>query len=94
MARGEFPDEMPMVGGVREGRRPAIIEELERRDVLWKAQKFTHAYPHCWRCGRRCCTTRAVVVRAHDGVQGPDAARNARSTGIRPRSGAGASASG
>ncbi len=37
---------------VRQGRRSrCIIEELKRRDVLWKAGAFTHSYPHCWRCG-------------------------------------------
>ncbi len=51
-ARGEFPAEMPLVGGkfVKHA-DPLIIEELERRDQLWKAQKFVHSYPHCWRCG-------------------------------------------
>ena len=51
-ARGEFPADMPLVGGkfVKDA-DPIIIEELKRRDVLWKAGKLTHAYPHCWRCG-------------------------------------------
>ena len=51
-ARGEFPAGMPVVGGkfVKDA-DPAIIEELQKRDQLWKAQKFTHSYPHCWRCG-------------------------------------------
>ena len=51
-ARGEFPAAMPLVGGkfVKDA-DPLIIEELQRRDQLWKAQKVTHSYPHCWRCG-------------------------------------------
>jgi len=50
-ARGEFPAEMPLVGGkFVKTADPLIIEELERRDQLWKSQKFMHAYPHCWRC--------------------------------------------
>jgi isoleucyl-tRNA synthetase len=51
-ARGEFPAEMPVVGGqfVKKA-DPLIIEELGRRDVLWKAGTLAHAYPHCWRCG-------------------------------------------
>lgn len=50
-ARGEFPTEMPIVGGkFIKTADPLIIEELERRDQLWKAQKFLHSYPHCWRC--------------------------------------------
>lgn len=51
-ARGEFPAEMPVVGGkFVKTADPLIIEELEKRDQLWKAQKFVHSYPHCWRCG-------------------------------------------
>jgi isoleucyl-tRNA synthetase len=51
-ARGEFPADMPVVGGqfVKKA-DPLIIEELDRRDVLWKAGTLMHAYPHCWRCG-------------------------------------------
>jgi isoleucyl-tRNA synthetase len=50
--KGEFPKDMPLVGGqfVKKADK-AIIAELERRDVLWKATEFEHAYPHCWRCG-------------------------------------------
>jgi isoleucyl-tRNA synthetase len=51
-ARGEFDAEIPVVGNVFvKTADAAIIEELRSRDVLWKAQKFTHSYPHCWRCG-------------------------------------------
>lgn len=51
-ARGEFPDDMPLVGGkFVKAADPLLIEELKRRGVLWKAGKITHAYPHCWRCG-------------------------------------------
>ena len=51
-ARGEFPAEMPLVGGkfVKDA-DASIIEELKRRDVLWKAGTINHSYPHCWRCG-------------------------------------------
>ena len=51
-ARGEFPAEMPIVGGkfVKEA-DPLIIEELRRRGSLWKAGTIEHSYPHCWRCG-------------------------------------------
>ena len=51
-ARGEFDASVPVVGGrgVKDA-DAAIIEELRRRDVLWKADTITHAYPHCWRCG-------------------------------------------
>jgi isoleucyl-tRNA synthetase len=51
-ARGTFPTEMPVVGGkfVKDA-DALIIEELTKRDQLWKAQRITHSYPHCWRCG-------------------------------------------
>jgi isoleucyl-tRNA synthetase len=50
-ARGEFPADVPVIGGkwVKDA-DPLIIEELKRRDVLWKAGTLTHSYPHCWRC--------------------------------------------
>jgi isoleucyl-tRNA synthetase len=51
-SRGAFDDHLPVVGGlwVKDADAP-IIEELERRGVLWKAGTIRHAYPHCWRCG-------------------------------------------
>ncbi|HXR31349.1 MAG TPA: isoleucine--tRNA ligase [Solirubrobacterales bacterium] len=29
----------------------ALIADLDRRGLLFRAQVYTHAYPHCWRCG-------------------------------------------
>ncbi|HEY7895485.1 MAG TPA: isoleucine--tRNA ligase [Gemmatimonadaceae bacterium] len=50
--RGEFPADLPLVGGMFVKKAdPVIIEELRRRGVLWKAATVEHAYPHCWRCG-------------------------------------------
>jgi len=51
-ARGEFEASVPVVGGTFVKRADAaIVDELRRRDVLWKASSFLHSYPHCWRCG-------------------------------------------
>ena len=51
-ARGEFPAEMPVVGGKFVKVADAlIVEELRRRGSLWKAGTIEHSYPHCWRCG-------------------------------------------
>jgi isoleucyl-tRNA synthetase len=51
-ARGEFPADVPVVGGMAvKAAAPQIIEELKKRDVLWKAGTVHHPYPHCWRCG-------------------------------------------
>ena len=51
-AQGRFPADLPLIGGMffKEA-DPAIVEELQRRGVLFKAQRFVHSYPHCWRCG-------------------------------------------
>ncbi len=50
--RGRFPESMPIVGGrfIKDA-DPLIVDELKRRDVLWKDGRFVHSYPHCWRCG-------------------------------------------
>ena len=49
--RGEFPTDMPLVGGMFVKEADAVIlEELKRRGLLWKSTLHEHAYPHCWRC--------------------------------------------
>jgi isoleucyl-tRNA synthetase len=48
---GEFDAQVPVVGGL--GARQAndrIIAELRKNGTLFKAEAFTHSYPHCWRC--------------------------------------------
>ena len=50
-ARGEFPKDLPVAGGLFFKKADApLIEELRRTGVLFKAGKLTHEYPHCWRC--------------------------------------------
>jgi len=50
-ARGEFPPDLPVGGGMFVKQAdPLLIEELKRIGVLWRAGTMTHAYPHCWRC--------------------------------------------
>ncbi len=29
---------------------PKILEYLKENGMLYKSEKFTHSYPHCWRC--------------------------------------------
>ncbi|HJQ21146.1 MAG TPA: isoleucine--tRNA ligase [Gemmatimonadaceae bacterium] len=50
-ARGHFPADLPVAGGLffKDADAP-LTEELKRRGVLWKAGTITHSYPHCWRC--------------------------------------------
>jgi len=35
--------------GVKEA-DPKIVEDLESRGVLFRAEDYEHSYPHCWRC--------------------------------------------
>lgn len=50
-ARGEFPADLPVAGGMFVKRAdPLLIDELRRIGVLWRAGTMTHSYPHCWRC--------------------------------------------
>jgi isoleucyl-tRNA synthetase len=50
--RGHFRDGIPLVGGrfVKEA-DPDLIEELRKRDRLFRLGSIVHPYPHCWRCG-------------------------------------------
>ncbi|HYV96715.1 MAG TPA: isoleucine--tRNA ligase [Gemmatimonadaceae bacterium] len=51
-AQGNFPADMPVIGGMFfKAADPKIIDELRKRGVLWKAKTMVHSYPHCWRCG-------------------------------------------
>ena len=50
-ADGTFEESVPLVGGVFfKDADPTLIEEMERRGVLYRALDYPHAYPHCWRC--------------------------------------------
>ena len=51
-SRGAFAPGTPVVAGqfVKDADR-AIVEHLRTSGVLWSAQRVTHSYPHCWRCG-------------------------------------------
>jgi isoleucyl-tRNA synthetase len=50
-SHGEFDATVPVVGGL--GVRLAndkIIASLREHRTLFRAEQFTHSYPHCWRC--------------------------------------------
>jgi isoleucyl-tRNA synthetase len=50
-ARGQFPRDVPVVGGLFvKDADDLLIHELKRRGVLWKSGHIMHSYPHCWRC--------------------------------------------
>jgi isoleucyl-tRNA synthetase len=90
-ARGEFPADMPVVGGQFVKKADLlIIEELDRRDVLWKAGTLMHAYPHCWRCGTALLYyARASWFIRTTGFKDEMLARNARVDWHPPEVGAG-----
>ncbi len=48
---GRFVAGTPLVGGVFfKDADAALVDDLRARGVLWRAQDYTHSYPHCWRC--------------------------------------------
>ncbi len=48
---GTFEEHLPLVGGqfFKAADRP-LVEDLERRGLLWRELAYEHSYPHCWRC--------------------------------------------
>jgi len=58
---GRFYPDVPLVSGLRiDEANQVILEELSRRNLLFKADKISHSYPHCWRCKK------PVIFRAAD----------------------------
>lgn len=50
-SEGNFVDSVtPWKGMFVKKADPKIIEYLKEKNMLYKAEMFTHAYPHCWRC--------------------------------------------
>ncbi|GAA2510169.1 isoleucine--tRNA ligase [Pilimelia columellifera] len=48
---GRFDAAVPMVGGMFfKDADATLTDELRARGVLFKAVKYEHSYPHCWRC--------------------------------------------
>ena len=48
---GRFTDEVTAWKGVFvKDADPQIIEHLKQHGQLYRAAKYTHSYPHCWRC--------------------------------------------
>ena len=50
-ADGRFEEDLPMVGGLffKDADSP-LIADLAERGLLFKSERHTHSYPHCWRC--------------------------------------------
>ena len=50
-AEGKFVDCVtPWKGVFVKDADAKILEYLKENNVLYKSEKFTHSYPHCWRC--------------------------------------------
>jgi len=48
---GKFvPEAKPYAGMFVKDADPKIIEDLEKRGLLFKVEDYTHDYPFCWRC--------------------------------------------
>jgi isoleucyl-tRNA synthetase len=48
---GHFADDLPLVGGMFfKTADQTIVDDLRARGLLWRSEKYTHSYPHCWRC--------------------------------------------
>ena len=49
--QGRFVDEVtPWAGKLVKKCDQEIVDYLKERNLLLKAEKHTHSYPHCWRC--------------------------------------------
>ena len=48
---GKFVEEVePWKGLFVKKADPKILEYMKENGTLYKSEKFTHSYPHCWRC--------------------------------------------
>lgn len=48
--KGELTPDTPFGGVFVKKADPLVLEDLEKRGLLYDAPKFEHSYPHCWRC--------------------------------------------
>ena len=50
MGDGKYADSLPEFGGLMIwDANPKIVEHMREKGSLFKAEKFTHSYMHCWR---------------------------------------------
>ena len=49
-AKGEMTAETKWAGTFCKKADPLVLEDLDKRGLLYAAPKFEHSYPHCWRC--------------------------------------------
>ena len=49
-SKGEMTAETKWAGTFCKKADPMVLEDLDKRGLLFSAPKFEHSYPHCWRC--------------------------------------------
>jgi len=50
-SEGKFIDCVePWAGMFVKNADPKILEYMKQKGMLYRSEKFTHSYPHCWRC--------------------------------------------
>ena len=49
-SKGEMTEETLWPGVFCKKADPFVLEDLEKRGLLFSAPNFEHSYPHCWRC--------------------------------------------
>ncbi|MCI7812998.1 MAG: isoleucine--tRNA ligase [Robinsoniella sp.] len=49
-AKGEMTAETPWAGTFCKKADPMVLDDLDKRGLLFAAPVFEHSYPHCWRC--------------------------------------------
>ncbi|MBI4901216.1 MAG: isoleucine--tRNA ligase [Actinobacteria bacterium] len=48
---GTFETDVPLVGGMFFKAADAVlVEDLQRRGLMYRVLPYEHSYPHCWRC--------------------------------------------
>ncbi len=50
--KGHFNEQAPefIQGQYFEAAQKEIKKDLEKRELVYRKEQFTHSYPHCWRC--------------------------------------------
>ncbi|MGN0299502.1 MAG: isoleucine--tRNA ligase [Lachnospiraceae bacterium] len=49
-SKGNMTEDTPWGGVFCKKADPLVLEDLDKRGLLYAAPKFEHSYPHCWRC--------------------------------------------
>ena len=48
--KGNMTEETPYAGVFVKKADPMVLEDLDKKGLLFAAPKIEHSYPHCWRC--------------------------------------------